>query len=147
MHFACHSAGTPARNEYAHLPDEPRCVAPEPLLARLSQRLLGGQAHGALACVGHVDRTWGFSFLGRWGESQLAMFTTALEKLATGYPLGAAFEVFGDRYAQLEMALAGERRRIVERGHQSDPPKVVELWTARNDARGYAIVGDPAVRL
>jgi hypothetical protein len=32
-------------------------------------------------------------------------------------------------------------------GETVDPGRLSALWTAHNDARGYVVVGDPAVRL
>jgi hypothetical protein len=38
-------------------------------------------------------------------------------------------------------------RETVSFGGTVDPAEVAGLWTARNDARNYVILGDPAVRL
>ena len=43
------------------------------------------------------------------------------------------------------LALANEIE--AQEGQNPDEYKLADLWTANNDARGYAILGDPAVRM
>lgn len=151
FHFACYGAGTPAHDDFAHRgrgawePLEPARVAPRPFVARLPQRLLGHPRGGALALVGHVERAWAASFL--WGsEAQTEVFAGALEQLLDGYPVGAAMEFFGQRYAELatDLGAAFWARRC---GREVTTDEVVRLWTAHHDARNYVVLGDPAVRL
>ncbi len=161
FHFACYGAGTPRFDEFAHrarmngaatatagtTAAPPAEIAPHAFLAGLPQRLLGHPAGGALAVVGHVERAWGCSFL--WGGrrvEQIAAFEDALLLLIDGYPLGAALEALNQRYAECATTL-GEQLERVSFGLPVDQQGLVALWTANNDARGYAVIGDPAVRL
>jgi hypothetical protein len=83
------------------------------------------------------------------GESiaqHVAVFESALDRLLKGYPLGEAMDFFNIRY----IALSSEIATALEPSfgpHSTDARQLVELWTTTNDARGYIIVGDPAVRL
>ena len=62
FHFACFSAGTPAVDRYAHDPgSKPSALAPHPFVAALPKALLAHPQGGALACIGHVERAWGYS--------------------------------------------------------------------------------------
>lgn len=151
FHFACFGGGTPERDDFAHRGrgawDDlaPRRIAPEPFVARLPLRLLGHPRGGALAVVGHVERAWAMSFL--WGsEAQIELFAGAFERLLECYPVGAAMEHFGQRYAELGASLGAAywRRRC---GEDVDPDELIRLWTAHHDARNYIVLGDPAVRL
>ena len=49
-------------------------------------------------------------------------------------------EYFNVRHAELSVDLIEERAK----GDEEHP---ANLWIANNDARNYAIIGDPAVRL
>jgi Peptidase family C25 len=145
FHYACHSAGTPCLDAYnRNGSDVPRRLAPADFVARLPQRLLGHPAGGALAVVGHVERTWAHSFL--WKGAQTEIFEDLLKLLLTGWPVGAALEGFGQRYAALASDLLEEERKIGF-GKRADPETLVRLWTATRDARNYLLLGDPAVRL
>jgi hypothetical protein len=141
--FACHGAGTPAFDDFPHRNGwEPRRLAPRDFLARLPQRLL---ERGALAVVGHLERAWAYSFLWQ-DEEQVDVFESTLKLLLDGWPVGAAMEYFNQRYAELATLLTTALRRAFA-GEPVDARDVARLWTAHNDARGYVVVGDPAVRV
>ena len=144
--FACYSAGTPRFDEYKKLAfrDGLETTTDEPFTAALPMAMLG-LAKGALAVVGHVERAWGLSFLGPRRTEQIAVFQSAVERLLKGHPLGSAMEYFNGRYA----AVATELTAVLDRAQweEPDPFEVSEMWAANNDARGYIVLGDPAVRL
>jgi hypothetical protein len=143
--FACYGAGTPLYDSF-EMNGEQKRLAEESFVSRLPQRLLAHPRGGALAVLGHVDRAWSFSF--DWPESgaQLQVFESALGRLLQGYPVGAATEYFNQRYAELFTDLAEESEEV-RWGSRPDFLNLSELWTAAHDARSYAVLGDPAVRL
>lgn len=144
--FACHGAGTPRLDDFAHRNGwQPRPIAPRDFVARLPQRLLGHPKGGALAVVGHIERAWAYSFLWR-DASQVDVFESTLRLLMDGWPVGAAMEAFNQRYAELAALLAEALRRAFS-GEPVDEREVSRLWTAHNDARGFVVLGDPAVRV
>jgi hypothetical protein len=147
FHHACYGAGTPRLDEYPHaaLKAQPS-AAPTAFVARLPQRLLAHPAGGALAVLGHVERTWPCSFLWKEAGSQLAVYRGLLRLLLQGQRVGWAVEQFNQRYAELATNLT----RILEDARFGKEPKPCDLafrWTAHNDARGLIVLGDPAVRL
>jgi hypothetical protein len=144
--FACYSAGTPRFDEYTKQAflERRETIADQPFTAALPSAMLG-LPRGALAVVGHVERAWGTSFLGPRRTQQIAVFQSAVERLLKGHPLGSAMEYFNGRYAAVstELTFALDRAQWEE----PDPYEVSEMWAANNDARGYIVIGDPAVRL
>jgi len=147
FHFACHGVGTPATDEFAVRGGQPPpALAPAPFVARLPQRLLAHPAGGALAVIGHVERAWAYSFLGKQSSGQTEAFESTLRMLMEGYPVGYAMEWFNQRYGELaaDLTLALQRSGY---GDAVREQEIAGLWTANNDARNYAVVGDPAVRV
>jgi len=144
--FACYGAGTPQHDDFAEALGTPPQIAAGPFVAGLPRRLLGHPRGSALAVVGHVERAWGYSFVWPGIGSQLQVFDAALSELLRGVPVGHALEYFSDRYAALTTDLEA-LKEDAQFGATPDPLEVSGLWTARNDARNYVLLGDPAVRL
>lgn len=145
FHFACYSAGTPRWDTFAPLgSDEPKVVAPQAFLARLPQRLL---ARGALAVIGHVDVVWPCSFLWEEAGAQLEVFESTLRLLLEGWPVGAAMEFFGQRYAEIAAELASRLEPVPGDPNPVGDLDLATLWLAAGDARSYLLCGDPAVRV
>ena len=153
FHFACFGAGTPRNDEFAFLRQgirnapEPIQIAPSSFVARLPRKLLAHPKGGALAVIGHIDRAWGASFLWQKNISQLSTFESTLTRLMENYPVGAAMEFFNERYAELAASLSADLENLKKPYIKVNADEFSALWTAHNDARGYAILGDPAVRL
>ena len=154
FHFACFGAGTPRYDDFSRKGDAPALVdiAPHAFVARLPQRMLG-RARGALACIGHVDRAWASSFLQADPRhrgavtAQLAVFESTLQRLIDGRCVGHAMDYFDLRYAELASDLATRIEDATKYDVAVDDRELAQLWIYANDARDYAVIGDPAVRI
>jgi hypothetical protein len=140
--LACYSAGTPLLEDWVRptLLRKPARLTDRPFVARLPQKML---ARGALGFVGHVSRAWDYSFLGVEGsDAELATFQALASELLNGRRVGHATDYVNTRWARLTVLLdawlgAGARTK----------QQIVALWQARNDGRGYVVLGDPAARV
>jgi hypothetical protein len=136
--FACFGGGWPTADTYRSDPSgSPIAIAEEPAIARLPQQLL---ANGALGVMAHVDRAWSYSFQTGSGLPQNQVLRSTIECAMGGARAGQAADYFNLQWATLA-ALLGIQQR------QRTPAQLGNLYIARDDARNYALLGDPAVRV
>jgi len=147
FHFACFSCGTPENDRFLRgYNKEPIRLAVRAFYSALSKRLLSKESNASLAVLGHVDRAWGHSILAGGEDPQLIPFKNAIYTILSGQPVGLALKDFRDRYAAYSVALT---RLMSTKQHGGCVPeeKIARTWIRRNDAEGYLLFGDPAVRL
>lgn len=144
--FACYSGGTPQTdNFWQQAFGEQKNIAPHAFLAQLPLRLLSHPRGGALGVFAHVERAWGSSILWDNSVQEIESFNSLIQSLLNGKPAGFATEYFNERYAEISAMLL-EEIQSTSPEHQDDV-KIAGMWTSNNDARNYALLGDPAVRL
>ena len=139
--FACYGAGSPQFDNFERIGAQPKQVAPHDSLSLLPLTLL---ERGALATLGHIDRAWSYSFQNGRAAPQLQGFRDVIGRLLRGERLGEATDQFNVRWAALSTELADAMK---ERDFDPGLKKLANRWVARDDARNYVILGDPAVRL
>lgn len=155
--FACYSAGTPETSAYApwlrdlhagahaRLADQLVRALPRPgerpFVAALPKAALAA-ANGPLACFGHVDVTWDYSFQhdGRAASSRPGKFTRILEDACAGHRAGALARSLARAAADAALHLAAAA---------AEPPsdRLRQLWLLHHDLASFILLGDPAVRL
>lgn len=147
--FACYGAGTPKLDQFARQAGKSSReeIAPHNFVAQLPTKLLSHPSGGALAVIGHVERAWGYSFLSADSTAHTNSFEDTVRELMSSQRVGWATESLNLRYADKATELSG----VLEEESYSDtakknPYELAGLWTANNDARGYVILGDPAVK-
>lgn len=103
-------------------------------------------SHGALAVVGYVERTWGYSSPSTEASAQTEAIGYMLQELLKGWPVGWAME-------SLRMRCAGLATQLVTTVEELEFDKdfislydLAQMWTYCNDARSCVVIGDPAVR-
>jgi hypothetical protein len=147
FHFACYGAGTPQVDQFIHEPGQPPpTIADASFLSALPKTWLTHPNGSALACIGHVERAWGTSIIASHAGPQIQTFQNAIGRILIGQPLGYALKDFNERYAALSTSMAAILQQAGW-GAAPDPESLAYQWIERNDAEGYILIGDPAVKL
>lgn len=144
--FACYGGGTPSHDEFDRANAQPKQIADAPFIAKLPQALLAHPAGGTLAVLAHVERAWAYSFQSGKGSPQIQGFRDVIGRLLRGERIGQATDIFNIRWSALSTALADLQ---IEKQHGADisAKTLGKMWIARDDARNFMVIGDPAVRL
>jgi len=144
--FACYGGGCPTTDNFGLITgQEPTVLGKEAIIARLPQRLL---SRGALGSLAHIDRAWAYSFQSSRSQPQVQDMRDVMVRILQGQRLGQATESFNVRWAVLSAELQQSMSEHKDYGSQvvSDT-LLANHYVARNDARNYVVIGDPAVRL
>lgn len=144
--FACYGGGTPEFDNYDRLGATPRRIAPKPFFSSLPQRMLSHPHGGALAVLAHIERAWAYSFQSQRRGAQIQGFRDVIGRLLRGERIGQATDMFNMRWAAIATELS-DLQADLARGSDVSMSTLGNLWVARDDARNYMILGDPAVRL
>jgi len=143
--FACFGGACPLVDSYRLSPTgDPLPLAPKPFITNLPQRLLRA---GALAVLAHCDRAWSYGFVSGGGVRQDQLIRGAVEGLMRGQPAGRCADQFQDQWGALsaQYSLRLDSRRNGTQPVSTDA--LANLAIARDDARNYIVLGDPAARL
>ncbi len=144
--FACYGGGTPkVDNFYRQAFGQQKDIAPYAFMSQLPLKLLAHPKGGALGVFAHVERAWGSSINWDGAVNDVSAFDSTVKGLLSGSPAGAATEYFNERYAEISTMLTEELDNTSP--ENQDDVKLAGMWTSNNDARNYAFIGDPAVRL
>lgn len=144
--FACYGGGTPkSDNFYRQAFGTQKDIAPYAFMSQLPLKLLAHPKGGALGVFAHVERAWGSSIVWDGAVADVETFDSTVHGLLKGKPAGAATEYFNERYAEISTMLTEELDNTSP--ENQDDIKLAGMWTSNNDARNYAFIGDPAVRL
>ena len=79
--------------------------------------------------------------------AQRGVFVSTLASILDGRRVGHALEFFNSRYAGLSSTLNTSLNAWAKERKKINPTEFALQWLAVNDARNYALVGDPAIRL
>ncbi len=146
--FACYSGGCPTTNNYFFNKDgSPIALAPAPMIAPLAQAML---SRGMLSMIGHVDMAFPYAFQNVNGTPQVQAVRTPLELLMKGKRIGLAADSLSILWSSLSSQLALAQSAPPAPGAAQSPalsPALAQLTIARDDARNYIVLGDPATRL
>ncbi|HEX8111964.1 MAG TPA: hypothetical protein VF516_29735, partial [Kofleriaceae bacterium] len=123
-----------------------------PFVAALPRAVLA-DPDGPLAFVGHIDLAWAYSFfdLDDRPRRRPGRIAGVLQALLNGHRAGVAVRKLLQWFAEVNTELTAlddarartggaslDDREQIRRGH---------LWMLRQDLAGYALLGDPAIRL
>jgi hypothetical protein len=150
--FACFSGACPAQSSYYFNKDgSPTQIAPAPIMARLPQALL---SRGMLAVIAHIDLAFPYAFQDVNGTPQVQAVRTPLELLMGGKRAGLAADslsiMWSARSSQLALAMGPSLGAGAPGGSGQTPaisPALAQMTIARDDARNYIVLGDPATQL
>jgi hypothetical protein len=148
--YACFSAGCPTYNNYFYNADgSKKQIAPSSMIGALPQALL---SRGAQAVIGHIDMAFPYSFMDpASGTQQADVLGKPLAAIMRGIRVGWAADSLTDRWTKMNSQF-GELQNASASDDAALPtalnPSLIRTYKfARDDARNYIVLGDPAVCL
>ncbi len=144
--FACFSGGCPVQSSY-YVSKEctPVNITPVPMIASLPQALL---SRGMLAMIAHIDMAFPYAFQDTNGTPQTGAVRTPLEYLMGGKRAGLAADALSIMWSarSAQLAMAQSQNPAAGARYTTDRAQA-QMTIARDDARNYIVLGDPATQL
>jgi hypothetical protein len=128
--FACFGLGSPQTDAL-----DRSTIAWSDTLARLPQKLLAHENGGALAVFGHVGKAFPTSFQTDNNTPRINGIRMVLNNLMNGKRIGSATDQFNFGW--------GAQSTLLSQGGDDKADRLMKV----QDARCFAVFGDPAVRL
>lgn len=142
--FACYGAGCPQFDSYTRAGSDPRRISASTFVSRLPQKLL---LSGVQAVIGHIDRAFAYSFQNALGAPMFQGFREPLVQIMQGRRVGDAMDGVDQRWTRMSTLLQELLNNRDALPSSVPDTLVANRWVARDDARNYIVLGDPAVRL
>lgn len=147
--YACFSGGCPTYNNYYFNADGSKMpIAPGPMIGALPQALL---SRGMMAILAHIDMAFPYSFQDYMGTPQVQAVRDPLTYAMAGRRVGWAADCLTDRWTRLGLQLTELQNPSATDGAAApaamNPALRKALTIARDDARNYIVLGDPAAQL
>lgn len=139
--YACFSAGTPRKAdwEFPGLLHKSKTIAARDFAARSAQKYL---ARGMLGFIGHVSRTHRYAYQSPdLTGTHNQLYKGLLADLVKGSPVGYAAQMLTEQWSKFTTSL----HKLKESGAAKE--MIVNTYLARNDYRGFVVLGDPFARL
>lgn len=143
--FACYGGGCSKIDTFRDKDGTALQISKADTTAALPRALLLHENGGALAVIAHVDRAFACSFSLNSGAPQTQGLQDVLWSLMRNHRAGNALDRFNSRWGATSTVLSDAISKPVDQPGQNE--RLYQLWIARDDARNYVLLGDPAVRL
>jgi hypothetical protein len=143
--FACYGGGCSKIDTFREKDGTAFQISDADRTAALPRALLLHENGGALAVIAHVDRAFACSFSLNSGAPQTQGLQDVLWSLMRNHRAGNALDRFNARWGATATVLSDALANPIGQPEQND--RLYQLWLARDDARNYVLLGDPAVRL
>jgi hypothetical protein len=97
--------------------------------------------------IAHIDRAFSYAFENTEGTAQVQVLRNPLDLLMKGQRVGMAADALNLQWSSYAAELGLLVNRDSSTPASTSPTTLANFYIARDDARNYVVLGDPAARL